>query len=220
MEQRSLRLGDLVDDYCPRERRVTNHVIVVLDGETIHQTRCNTCDAEHDYKEAKVPRKKLKNGEASDLAGGVLVPKGGPVNGAAADAPPVPPVPLDANASPSEPPASDSQQPDSNGNDSETLPDGWLAHRPLIRATLPRTEGDAPPLPRAIPEFTMHQRPARGFGGRGGFRHGFAGHNGGRMPPHRDAGTGGGGGNEPDGNRAPAPGGGGGKSRHRRRRRR
>ena len=25
MEQRPLRLGDLVDDYCPRERRVTNH---------------------------------------------------------------------------------------------------------------------------------------------------------------------------------------------------
>ena len=30
MEQRSLRLGDLVDDYCPRERRVTNHVIVAI----------------------------------------------------------------------------------------------------------------------------------------------------------------------------------------------
>ena len=215
MEQRPLRLGDLVDDYCPRERRVTNHVIVVLAGETIQQTRCNTCDAEHDYKEAKVPRKKLKNGEASDLAGGVLVPKGGPVNGAAADTPPAPA----AAAAPSEPAVSAPTEPESNGTDSETMPDGWLAHRPLIRATLPRTEGDVPP-PRAIPEFTMHQRQGRGFGGRGGgFRHGFAGHNGGRMPPHRDGGGNGGGGNEPDGNRASAPGGGG-KSRHRRRRRR
>jgi hypothetical protein len=212
MEQRSLRLGDLVDDYCPRERRVTNHVIVVLAGETIQQTRCNTCDAQHDYKEAKVPRKKLKNGEASDLAGGVLVPKGGATNGASTEAPP---VPVEAAPSPSEPPASAPSQPESNGGD-ETLPDGWLAHRPLIRATLPRTEGEVPP-PRAIPEFTMHQRQGRGFGGRGGFRHGFAGHNGGRTPPHRDGG--GNGGNEADGNRAPAPGGGG-KSRHRRRRRR
>ena len=33
MEQRPLRLGDIVDDYCPRERRVTNHAIVALVGE-------------------------------------------------------------------------------------------------------------------------------------------------------------------------------------------
>ena len=225
MEQRSLRLGDLVDDYCPRERRVTNHVIVVLVGDAIRQTRCNTCEAEHDYKEAKVPRKKLKNGEASDLAGGVLVPKGGPANGAAPHEPDEPAVAAPAAkpavaasaAKAAEPAASDSpQEPESNGNgNSETMPDGWLAHRPLIRATLPKTENDIPP-PRAIPEFTMHQRQGRGFGGRGGFRHGFAGHNGGRMPPNRDGN--GSGGNEPDGNRVPGPG--GGKSRHRRRRRR
>src|SRR5262245_61791875 len=30
MEQRPLRLGDNVDDYCPRERRVTNHAIVAI----------------------------------------------------------------------------------------------------------------------------------------------------------------------------------------------
>jgi len=224
MEQRSLRLGDLVDDYCPRERRVTNHVIVALVGEAIRQTRCNTCEAEHEYKEAKVPRKKLKNGEASDLAGGVLVPKGGPANGAAADEPAVAAPAAKATPDPApapvpEPTASDSPQESesTDGNGNETMPDGWLAHRPLIRATLPRTEGDAPPPPRAIPEFTMHQRQGRGFGGRGGFRHGFAGHNSGRMPPNRDGN--GSGGNEPDGNRSPAPGGGG-KSRHRRRRRR
>ena len=58
MEQRPLRLGDIVDDYCPRERRITNHVIVALVGEAIRQTRCSTCDAEHVYKEAKVPRRR------------------------------------------------------------------------------------------------------------------------------------------------------------------
>ena len=73
MEQRSLRLGDLVDDYCPRERRVTNHVIVAIVGDSVRQTRCATCETEHEYKEARVPRKKLKNGETHDLAGGVLV---------------------------------------------------------------------------------------------------------------------------------------------------
>src|SRR5512134_861304 len=73
MEQRSLRLGDIVDDYCPRERRVTNHVIVALVGDIIRQTRCSTCEAEHEYKEAKVPKKKLKGDAGSDLAGGILV---------------------------------------------------------------------------------------------------------------------------------------------------
>jgi hypothetical protein len=43
--------------------------------------------------------------------------------------------------------------------------DAWPAHRQLIRATLPRTDGE-PPVPRPIPEFTMHQRQGRG----GGFR--------------------------------------------------
>jgi hypothetical protein len=72
----------------------------------------------------------------------------------------------------------------------------------LIRATLPKIEGEPPP-PRPIPEFTMHQRPVsrRGFGfrpgpppgperngnvaGGGEFRHGRAaqGPNGHR--PHR-----------------------------------
>ena len=30
MEQRRLRLGDILDDYCPRERRVTNHAVVAM----------------------------------------------------------------------------------------------------------------------------------------------------------------------------------------------
>ena len=66
MEQRSLRLGDIVDDYCPRERRVTNHAIVAIVGDSIKQTRCTTCEAEHEYKDGRPPRRKGKNGESSD----------------------------------------------------------------------------------------------------------------------------------------------------------
>jgi len=228
MEQRSLRLGDLVDDYCPRERRITNHVIVALVGDLIRQTRCTACEAEHEYKEARVIRKKVKEGE-SDMAGGVLVvPKPAASPGQAAE-----PPPAAAAATADSDPASNHHNPppaDATANDDETMPDGWLAHRPLIRASLPRTENDVPP-PRPIPEFTMHQRQGRGFGGRG-FHRGFSAHGGsaGRTPPGRD-------GHEPDGNRAPGgrgpggpggpsgpsggPGGApGGKSRHRRRHRR
>ncbi len=47
MEQRRLRLGDILDDYCPRERRVTNHAVVAMIEDKVQQTRCTTCDAEH-----------------------------------------------------------------------------------------------------------------------------------------------------------------------------
>src|SRR5262245_17861014 len=58
MEQRRLRLGDILDDYCPRERRVTNHAVVAMVDEDVKQTRCTTCDAEHVYKGGKAPRRK------------------------------------------------------------------------------------------------------------------------------------------------------------------
>src|ERR1700750_1272031 len=57
-QQRRLRLGDILDDYCPRERRVTNHAIVAMVEEDVKQTRCTTCDAEHVYKGGKAPRRK------------------------------------------------------------------------------------------------------------------------------------------------------------------
>ena len=60
MEQRQLRLGDILDDYCPRERRVTNHAVVAMVGSDVKQTRCTTCDAEHEYKHARVPRQRRK----------------------------------------------------------------------------------------------------------------------------------------------------------------
>ena len=60
MQQRQPRLGDVLDDYCPRERRVTNHVVVAMIGDDVKQTRCTTCDADHEYKQAKVPRVRRK----------------------------------------------------------------------------------------------------------------------------------------------------------------
>jgi len=70
MQQRRLRLGDILDDYCPRERRITNHAVVAMIDDDVRQTRCTTCDAEHEYKQAKVPasrRKKTGEAAAGDL---------------------------------------------------------------------------------------------------------------------------------------------------------
>lgn len=224
MEQRSLRLGDIVDDYCPRERRVTNHAIVALVGNSIRQTRCSTCDAEHEYKEAKVPKKRGKSdsSEVADLSGGVLVTSKPAANGTAADDT-VANETSDVAAAPAaaEPAAAEPAAPVQEEN---SQADGWFSHRPLIRASLPRTEGESPA--RTIPEFTMHQRPGRGFGGRGGFRHGHpAGGNGHYRGDHGHShNQSNGNGNEPDGNRGPqlgrpggAPAGGGGRRRRRRR---
>src|SRR6186713_2531413 len=74
--QRQLRLGDILDDYCPRERRVTNHAIVAMLGDDVKQTRCTTCDAEHEYKQAKVPRQRRKSETPAALYAAVL--SGGP----------------------------------------------------------------------------------------------------------------------------------------------
>src|ERR1700712_5179102 len=72
MQQRQLRLGDILDDYCPRERRVTNHVIVAMIAEDVKQVRCTTCDADHDFKHAKVPRQRRKSETPAALYAQVL----------------------------------------------------------------------------------------------------------------------------------------------------
>ena len=62
MQDRRYRPGDVLDDYCPRERRITGHAIVAMIDDQIRQTRCASCDAEHEYKGGKVtpPRRKTQ----------------------------------------------------------------------------------------------------------------------------------------------------------------
>jgi translation initiation factor IF-2 len=101
MHTRQLRLGDVVDDYCPRERRLSNHVVVAMVEDAIKQTRCSTCDFEHPYKDGKVPPKRKKKDAPSALfqqvldgvmEGRVLSPAPALVAPPAAPAPVAPPV--------------------------------------------------------------------------------------------------------------------------------
>jgi hypothetical protein len=189
MQQRQLRLGDILDDYCPRERRLTNHAVVAMIGGDVKQTRCTTCDAEHEYKHAKVPRQRRKSDSPpalySQVASGApkRVPHDEPVGGddqtfeettvseesqppAAPAADPIsvdvqePAEPLTADASVAEhAQESDDDTEDTENQDREEGP----VHRPLIRASLPRPEGQAPPT-RPVPDFTIRQpggRPGR-----------------------------------------------------------
>src|SRR6185503_13509 len=82
MQDRRHRPGDVLDDYCPRERRITDHAIVAMIDDQIQRTRCGICDAEHDYKEGKVPTPRRKT-QPPALFSQVLEGMNGPV-------PPVP----------------------------------------------------------------------------------------------------------------------------------
>ncbi len=54
------RLGDIVDDYCPRCRLLTNHSVVAMQDGAIRKVRCRTCHNDHDYRHARVAARKQK----------------------------------------------------------------------------------------------------------------------------------------------------------------
>ena len=53
-----LRLGDVIDDYCVKCRRVTNHAIVSLMNGSAAKVRCRTCYGDHDYRHEQAPPSK------------------------------------------------------------------------------------------------------------------------------------------------------------------
>jgi hypothetical protein len=58
----SLRLGDELDDYCIKCKRLSNHVIVSLVDGGAAKVRCRSCYADHNYLHEVVPptKKELK----------------------------------------------------------------------------------------------------------------------------------------------------------------
>ena len=191
MQQRRPRLGDILDDYCPRERRVTNHAVVAIVDDDVKQTRCSTCDAEHEYRQAKTPApRRTKSSaaltEAADGAKPVLAVPRPPVEPerAAVDVPDVsdladvpavaPPLPTAAPADSTlaldSAPASEQQD---VAEPSDPREDDGPVHRRLIRATFPRPEGQVPE--RREPEFTIRQPGGRGRGEVDGNRVGYRG---------------------------------------------
>ncbi len=193
MQQRRLRLGDILDDYCPRERRITNHAVVAMIEDEVRQTRCTTCDAEHEYKRAKLPVLRRKKDSVSKAYNEVLAAvttdaamqsaQAAASNGSGDEAPPeaaIPPVadtPTDAPEAQPEPERVDAVAADEAGNgEAAEAPENGegpddaagRVHRRLIRATLPRPENQQ--AQRPAPEFTMRQpqgRPGKFRGARG-----------------------------------------------------
>jgi hypothetical protein len=85
MGDRPPRLGDVIDDYCPRCRLLLNHDVASLFEATVAKVTCRTCFNTHDFRNAQVPAKrKAKKDEKKSLIDQVL---------AGMPAPPAPPPP-------------------------------------------------------------------------------------------------------------------------------
>jgi hypothetical protein len=81
-----MRLGDELDDYCVRCRRLTNHEIVsLMDGDAA-KVRCRSCHVDHDYRHEQAPPSKKELQKAA-LFGEVLANAAGPASGDGASAP-------------------------------------------------------------------------------------------------------------------------------------
>jgi len=201
MQQRQLRLGDILDDYCPRERRITNHAVVAMINQEVKQTRCTTCDSEHAYKQAKLPTLRRKKDPVAAAYKEVLAE----VQPELASPPPTSmpeaeeprpiaerlarPAPVPPPADPVPPPV-EAEEP---AAEAEKLPreDEGPVHRRLIRAQLPRQDVQAA---RPVPQFTIREaKPAGSFKGRAAHR-GHAGSSPGRARGRQGSPTGGHGG--------------------------
>jgi hypothetical protein len=102
-----LRLGDEVDDYCTKCKRLTNHFILALRGHSVAKVRCRTCYNEQEFRDGVPlpprPRSVRKPAEAppaavTDAAPEVLAVGAIPLEAPAAD-PVVPDSPAATRAS-------------------------------------------------------------------------------------------------------------------------
>jgi hypothetical protein len=53
------RLGDDIDDYCVRCKRLTNHLVVSVMNGGPAKVRCRTCHSDHDYRREQPPPPKV-----------------------------------------------------------------------------------------------------------------------------------------------------------------
>jgi hypothetical protein len=86
---RDFRLGDVLDDYCVKCRRLTNHSIVSLIAAKAAKVRCRTCYSDHDYRNEQIPPSK-KDMKKAALFNQVLAGVAPPPEVETVAAPPLP----------------------------------------------------------------------------------------------------------------------------------
>jgi hypothetical protein len=63
-----MRLGDDIDDFCVKCKRITNHAVVSLVEDAAAKVRCNACYSEHDYRREIAPPTKRELKKIADAA--------------------------------------------------------------------------------------------------------------------------------------------------------
>jgi hypothetical protein len=56
---RAARLGDDIDDFCVKCKRVMNHSVVSILNEAPAKVRCRTCHSDHDFRHEQPPPPKV-----------------------------------------------------------------------------------------------------------------------------------------------------------------
>ncbi len=101
MLTRAVRLGDDIDDFCVKCKRVMNHSVVSILNDGPAKVRCRTCHSDHDFRNEQPPPPKVDPRKAA-LFNQVL----GNVAGLPAAPPPDPkpveekPAPVEVKAEP------------------------------------------------------------------------------------------------------------------------
>ena len=62
---REIQLGDDLDDYCIKCKRLTTHAVVSIVDTKAAKVRCRSCYSDHDYRNQQIPpsKKDLKKAE-------------------------------------------------------------------------------------------------------------------------------------------------------------
>jgi hypothetical protein len=89
MLTRSVRLGDDIDDFCVKCKRVMNHSVVSILQDAPAKVRCRTCHSDHDFRNEQPPPPKVDARKAAlfnEVLGNVTaLPADGAPDGKPAD---------------------------------------------------------------------------------------------------------------------------------------
>jgi|SRR6185437_1669038 len=59
------RLGDDIDDFCVKCKRVMNHLVVSLLNDEAAKVRCRTCHNDHDFRHEQAPPPRVDSRKAA-----------------------------------------------------------------------------------------------------------------------------------------------------------
>ena len=63
-----MRLGDDIDDFCVKCKRVTNHSVLAIVGDAPAKVRCRTCYHEQEFRDSVAPPTKRELKKAAEAA--------------------------------------------------------------------------------------------------------------------------------------------------------